>query len=119
MPAVEILMALPSRRREQRVEERAGYGDQLRSGLIGLLIAQEVCRLLVEVHAGKTVTRVHGFLMHDFLRIAARLGLPRDDADTADEPVRCVRQRRRAAVEGFGAERIDQRLGVAIVASTA
>ena len=99
MPAVEMRMAYLRTALISVSNISFGRRDDLRRGLVGLLVAQHVGGFLVEVDAGDGVARREVAFVDRCFRVAAHLRRARLQAEVAGEPLDGRGHRDRAAFD--------------------
>src|SRR6185437_15850500 len=100
---------------EQGLEQGAGRADDLRRGLVGLLVAHEVGRLLIQVHAGHALLRRHGLVEHGHLGGLVRSGHCAGTADLGDHLAVGAADAGHAAVQYALVGHLAQRQRIAVV----
>src|SRR5690606_40667068 len=107
--------AAAARGAEQGLGRRVGGRDDLRGGLVGLLVTQQVGSLLVEVDARHRLALRDDLRVDRALRLQAQVGVARLAAGAAGELGQARGQADAAAVEdAVGVDR-GQRARIAVV----
>src|SRR5690606_2044771 len=110
--------AASAHRAEQGLEHLVGGLDDLRGGLVGLLVTQQVGSLLVEVDARHRLALGNHLRVDRALRLEAEVGVARLAAGAAGELGQARGQADAAAVEdAVGVDR-SQRARIAVVGRT-
>src|SRR5690606_9069814 len=86
---------------QQGLEHRVGGGDDLGRGLVGLLVAQQVGRLLLQVHAAHRFALGRHLGVDRGLRLVAQAGVAGLGAGARGQPGQAAGQRQGAALEQF------------------